>query len=242
LSAPLAVSNFYWIDRDLMQNEQRKFQQLLDAESKVPPIDLEAEKRKIEQFYNRKNQTYWAVSLARKKSWDLLAFFADRLKVYLRDQGARYDLIDAVFALPGQDDLLMIVRRVDALGRFLGTEDGEHLFIGTKRAINILRIEEKKDGTAYDEPLNPTFLQQPEEIALAEVVDEVERAAAAAVKKEDFAGAMAAMAKLRAPVDQFFDRITVNSEDAALRANRLRLLNRIRATALQVADFSKIAG
>ena len=171
----------------------------------------------------------------------LLAFFADRLKVHLRDQGARHDLVDAVFALGG-DDLLMIVRRVEALGSFLDTEDGEHLLTGTKRAINILRIEEKKDSCSYDQPPDAKLLKRSEEIALAKIVDEVERAAAAAVAKENFEAAMTAMARLRAPVDAFFDHVTVNTDDPALRENRLRLLNRIRATTLTVADFSKIEG
>jgi glycyl-tRNA synthetase beta chain len=173
---------------------------------------------------------------------DLIAFFADRLKVYLRDQGARYDLIDAVFALPGQDDLLMIVRRIEALGRFLETDDGEHLLTGTKRALNILRIEEKKDGRSYDQAPDSALLQQPEEKALAKAVDEVGKAAAKAIAKEDFEAAMAAMAKLRAPVDVFFDHVTVNADDPKLRENRLRLLNQIRAATLEVADFSKISG
>jgi glycyl-tRNA synthetase beta chain len=158
----------------------------------------------------------------------------------LREQGARHDLVDAVFALGG-DDLLMIVRRVEALGSFLDTEDGEHLLTGTKRAINILRIEEKKDARTFDQPPDASLLKQPEEKALAKTVDEVERVAAA-VAKEDFEAAMAAMAKLRAPVDAFFDNVTVNTDDRALRENRLRLLNRIRATTLAVADFSKIEG
>jgi len=173
---------------------------------------------------------------------DLLAFFADRLKVYLRDQGARYDLIDAVFALPGQDDLLMIVRRVEALGRFLDTEDGANLLAGTKRAENILRIEEKKDGRAYDQAPDPALLEQPEEKVLAQAVDAVEQDAASAIENEDFEAAMTAMARLRAPVDAFFDRVTVNADNPKLRENRLRLLNRIRATTQTVADFSKIAG
>jgi glycyl-tRNA synthetase beta chain len=172
----------------------------------------------------------------------LLAFFADRLKVHLRDQGARHDLIDAVFSLGGQDDLLLIVRRVEALGRFLETEDGANLLIATKRAINILRIEEKKDGKSYDQPPDSKFFKQDEEKALAQLVDQVERAAASAIENEDFEAAMAAIALLRAPVDAFFDHVTVNAEDPALRANRLRLLNRIRATTLNVADFSKIEG
>jgi glycyl-tRNA synthetase beta chain len=172
---------------------------------------------------------------------NLLAFFADRLKVHLREQGARHDLVDAVFALGG-DDLLMIVRRVEALGRFLETEDGEHLLTGTKRAINILRIEEKKDGMSYDQAPDQNLLKRPEEQALAKTLDEVERGVAAALAREDFAGAMSAMAKLRAPVDAFFDSVTVNTQEPDLRANRLRLLNRVRATTLAVADFSRIEG
>jgi len=171
----------------------------------------------------------------------LLSFFADRLKVHLRDQGARHDLVDAVFALGG-DDLLIIVRRVEALGRFLDTEDGEHLLIGATRAINILRIEEKKDSRTYDESPDPTLFKRPEEKALAKAVDAVEKASAAAIACEDFEAAMGEMAKLRTPVDEFFDHVTVNATDPGLRANRLRLLNRIRATTLTVADFSKIEG
>jgi glycyl-tRNA synthetase beta chain len=171
----------------------------------------------------------------------LLAFFADRLKVHLREQGARHDLVDAVFALGG-DDLLMIVRRVEALGKFLDTEDGEHLLTGAKRAINILRIEEKKDNATYDQVPDPNLLKRPEEKALAKAVDQAEKEAAEAVQREDFEAAMAAMAKLRATADAFFDFVTVNTQEADLRANRLRLLNRIRATTLTVADFSKIEG
>jgi glycyl-tRNA synthetase beta chain len=136
----------------------------------------------------------------------------------------------------------MIVRRVEALGRFLDTEDGANLLIGTKRAINILRIEEKKDGKSYSQAPDPKLFKLPEEKALAQAVDEVERAAAAAVKREDFEAAMTTIALLRKPVDAFFDHVTVNTDEAALRENRLWLLNRIRATTLTVADFSKIEG
>lgn len=172
----------------------------------------------------------------------LLAFFADRLKVHLRDQGARHDLIDAVFSLGNQDDLLMIVRRVEALGRFLATDDGANLLIGTKRATNILRIEEKKDGKTYDGPLAPELLSMEEEVALADALDELVPAVQAAIDNEDFEAAMAALALLREPVDAFFDHVTVNADDPVLRANRLKLLNRIRAATLTVADFSKIEG
>ena len=171
---------------------------------------------------------------------DLLGFFADRLKVQLRDQGARYDLVDAVFALEGQDDLLMIVRRVEALGKFLDTDDGKNLLAGFKRAVNILRIEEKKDNKAYDGAVEAKLLTLPEEKTLAKAIDDVTKEASAAVAKEDFAGAMSAMAKLRPAVDAFFEHVKVNDDDKAVRANRLTLLNRIRAATRAVADFSKI--
>lgn len=174
----------------------------------------------------------------------LLAFFADRLKVYLRDQGARHDLIDAVFALPGQDDLLLVVRRVEALGEFLGSDDGKNLLAGYKRAANILRIEEKKDGRAYDAEPDAVLAAsgQPEERALAEALAAARREASAAVAAEDFAGAMRALSRLRAPVDAFFEKVTVNADDPALRQNRLLLLNALRAATREVADFSRIEG
>jgi glycyl-tRNA synthetase beta chain len=170
----------------------------------------------------------------------LLSFFADRLKVQLRDQGARHDLVDAVFALEGQDDLLMVVRRVDALGKFLDTDDGKNLLAGTKRAANILRIEEKKDGKAYDGAPDPALYSLDEEKALAKAIEQVKAEASAAVAKEDFATAMSAMAKLRPAVDAFFDKVKVNDDDARVRENRLKLLNEIRAATRAVADFSKI--
>jgi glycyl-tRNA synthetase beta chain len=173
---------------------------------------------------------------------DLLSFFADRLKVQLRDQGARHDLVDAVFALEGQDDLLLIVRRVEALGKFLDTEDGKSLLASTKRASNILRIEEKKDGHDYTGAPKPNLYTQPEEKALAQAIDTARAEASAAVAKEDFGSAMTAMAKLRPSVDAFFDKVTVNADDKALRENRLKLLNEIRAATRAVADFSKIEG
>jgi glycyl-tRNA synthetase beta chain len=171
---------------------------------------------------------------------DLLAFFADRLKVQLREQGARHDLVDAVFALGGQDDLLMVVRRVEALGKFLDTDDGKNLLAGTKRAANILRIEEKKDGKAYDGAPDAALYSLAEERTLAKAIDQVKAEAIAAVAKEDFAAAMSAMAKLRPAVDAFFDKVKVNDDDAKVRENRLKLLNEIRAATRAVADFSKI--
>jgi glycyl-tRNA synthetase beta chain len=173
---------------------------------------------------------------------DLLVFFADRLKVQLREQGARHDLVDAVFALDGQDDLALIVRRVEALGKFLDTEDGRNLLAGSKRAANILRIEEKRDATTFDGAPDPRLYAQAEERVLAEAIDVAKRDASAAVAQEDFATAMRAMATLRPHVDAFFDKVTVNTDDKPVRANRLRLLNQIRAATLAVADFSRIEG
>ena len=174
---------------------------------------------------------------------DLLAFFADRLKVYLRDKGARHDLIDAVFALPGQDDLLMIVRRVEALGALLDAEDGKNLLAGYRRAANILKAEEKKDGAnAFAGAHDPSALVLTEEKALADALAAAGAEARERVAQEDFAGAMRALAALRAPVDDFFLRVTVNADDADLRLNRLRLLRELRDAMHAVADFSKIAG
>ncbi len=173
---------------------------------------------------------------------DVVSFFADRLKVQLREQGARHDLVDAVFALEGQDDLLLVVRRVEALGKFLDTEDGKNLLAGYKRATNIIRIEEKKDKREYVGAHDATLLQQPEEKGLATAIEVAQRDATAAVAREDFATAMSAMAKLRPMVDAFFDKVTVNVEDKALRENRLRLLNEIREATRAVADFSRIEG
>ncbi|MDB5642780.1 MAG: glycine--tRNA ligase subunit beta, partial [Hyphomicrobiales bacterium] len=174
---------------------------------------------------------------------DLLAFFADRLKVYLRDKGARHDLIDAVFALEGQDDLLMIVRRVEALGGFLESEDGKNLLAGYKRAANILKAEEKKDKDADFSAPFETPADAPEaEKALADAVQSASKAVAAHVASEDFEGAMRALAALRAPVDLFFQDVTVNDADANKRLNRLQLLSALRGAVHTVADFSKIGG
>jgi glycyl-tRNA synthetase beta chain len=177
---------------------------------------------------------------------DLLAFFADRLKVHLREKGARHDLIDAVFSLGGQDDLALIVKRVEALGEFLKTDDGAVLLTGVRRAVNIVRDEEKKDKKSYAGAADAALLRAPQEIALYEAIHKVKADTVAAINVENFAGAMRALAELRAPVDAFFDHVTVNvtgvAEAEHLRTNRLALLSEIRAATLTVADFSKIAG
>ncbi len=189
---------------------------LLETGTKHPPIDSD------------------------KLSSDLLSFFADRLKVQLRDQGARHDLVDAVFALGGQDDLLMVVRRVEALGKFLDSDDGKNLLAGTKRASNILAIEEKKDKRSFDGVPNVALYALDEEKTLAKAIEQVKAEASAAVAREDFATAMGAMAKLRPAVDAFFDKVKVNDDNPEVRENRLKLLNEIRAATRAVADFSKI--
>jgi glycyl-tRNA synthetase beta chain len=172
----------------------------------------------------------------------LLAFFADRLKVDLRDRGARHDLLDAVFAL-GEDDLVLIVARITALDSFLKTEDGASLLAGYKRAANILKAEEKKDGAgAFEKHPEANLRIEHEEHALAAALERAEREAAEAVKAEDFEAAMRALAKLRGPVDAFFDKVTVNSDNADLRRNRLQLLAQFRSAIHKVADFSKIGG
>ena len=173
---------------------------------------------------------------------DLLVFFADRLKVQLREQGARHDLVDAVFALEGQDDLLLIVRRVEALAQFLDSEDGKNLLAGYRRATNIIRIEEKKDNRHYTGAPQAKLYWEADEKALAKVIETAEAEASRAIAKEDFAAAMGAMAKLRPSVDSFFDKVTVNVDDKPLRENRLKLLNQIREATRAVADFSKIEG
>ncbi|MBM3651936.1 MAG: glycine--tRNA ligase subunit beta [Alphaproteobacteria bacterium] len=194
---------------------------------------------------------------------DLLEFFVDRLKVYLRDKGARHDLIDAALgALPSsdpaspdhllpqagegaplQDDLLMITRKVEALDKFLATDDGKNLLAGYKRASNILKAEEKKDGPdAYTHRHAPNLRIEPQEHKLAAAIARAREETAEHLAKEDFAGAMRALSKLREPVDVFFDDVTVNADNADLRGSRLRLLAELRRVMTGVADFGKIAG
>ncbi|SDF51415.1 glycine--tRNA ligase subunit beta [Bosea robiniae] len=179
---------------------------------------------------------------------DLLSFFHDRLKVMLRDQGARHDLVDAVLGegASANDDLLLITRRVAALGRFLDTEDGKNLLAGYKRAANILKAEEKKDGEgAFAAAPDLHLIAEAgliEEKALAVALAQATPKAEAAVTAEDYEGAMAALAEIRPAVDAFFDKVTVNDPDPALRANRLKLLNQLRQATRAVADFDRIAG
>lgn len=173
---------------------------------------------------------------------DLLEFFADRLKVHLREQGVRHDLISAVFALGDEDDLVRLLARVDALAGFVDSDDGANLLTAHNRAANILKIEEKKDDTEYDAMPEAAIFAQGEENELAAALDKATEGAKTALEKENFVAAMQAMAVLRGPVDAFFDQVTVNAEDPALRANRLKLLSGIRETMRAVADFNQIEG
>lgn len=173
---------------------------------------------------------------------DLLAFFHDRLKVFLKDQGIRHDVIDACLAMPGNDDLTLLVKRAEALQAFLKTEDGTNLLQGFKRANNILTQAETKDGVEYSFGADVKFAETDEERALFAALDAGEAAITPAMAREDFAAAMAAMANLRAPIDAFFTAVQVNSDNAIVRRNRLNLLHRIRALVAQVADLTKVEG
>ncbi|MBV8978704.1 MAG: glycine--tRNA ligase subunit beta [Alphaproteobacteria bacterium] len=180
---------------------------------------------------------------AERAQWEeILAFIADRLKVALRDKGTRHDLIDAVFSLGSEDDLVRLVARVEALQTFLGSDDGANLLTAYRRAANILKAEEKKDKKRFDGEPDPEALVAPEEKTLYVELAAASEMLKAEVARERFVEAMAVMARLRKPVDAFFDKVTVNDKDARLRENRLKLLARLRTALHQVADFSKVEG
>jgi glycyl-tRNA synthetase beta chain len=183
-----------------------------------------------------------AISEAMPKCDDLLAFLHDRLKVHLRDRGIRYDVIDAVLAMPGNDDLTLVVRRAEALSAFLATEDGANLIQGFRRANNILTQAEQKDGVEYSFGADAKFAEVPAETALFAALDAAEATIAPAMAAEDFAAAMAALASLRAPIDAFFEAVQVNSDNPVVRRNRLNLLSRIRTLCLGVADLTRLEG
>ncbi|TCO72848.1 glycine--tRNA ligase subunit beta [Rhodovulum euryhalinum] len=173
---------------------------------------------------------------------DLMAFFHDRLKVHLRGEGLRHDVIDACLSMPGNDDLTLLVRRAQALNAVLATEDGENLVLGFKRANNILTQAEEKDGVEYSFGADPKFAEAPAETALFAALDAAEAAIGPALAREDFADAMAAMAALRGPIDAFFEAVQINTENEIVRRNRLNLLHRIRSTCLRLADLTRIEG
>ncbi|MCC1495004.1 glycine--tRNA ligase subunit beta [Cognatishimia sp. F0-27] len=175
-------------------------------------------------------------------STDLLAFFHDRLKVHLRDEGIRHDVIDATLAMDGSDDIRLLVARAEALAAFLKTDDGENLVQGFKRANNILTQAEEKDGVEYSFGADPKFAEADEEKALFDALERAQAAIDPAMQAEDFGAAMAAMASLRAPVDAFFEAVQVNAESQVLRRNRLNLLSQIRSVCLKVADLTRLEG
>ena len=180
--------------------------------------------------------------LAVRKGTDLLAFLHDRLKVHLREQGIRHDVIDAVLAMPGSDDLTLVVARATALNDMLKTEDGTNLLQGIKRAANILSQAEEKDGVEYAFGADPKFAETDEERALFAALDAAEPKIAAAMKAEDFPAAMTAIAALRGPIDAFFEAVQVNTDNQIVRRNRLNLLSRIRETGRLIADLTKVEG
>lgn len=173
---------------------------------------------------------------------DLLSFFHDRLKVYLKDEGLRHDVIDACLTMPGNDDLTLLVKRARALGAFLKTDDGENLLQGYKRANNILSQAETKDGVEYSFGADVKYAESDEEKALFAALDQAEAAITPAMEAEDFEAAMTAMAALRAPIDAFFEGVQVNSDNEVVRRNRLNLLNRIRQICGGVADLTRVEG
>ncbi|MGC1429944.1 MAG: glycine--tRNA ligase subunit beta, partial [Albidovulum sp.] len=173
---------------------------------------------------------------------DLLAFFHDRIKVHLRDEGIRHDVIDACLAMPGNDDLTLLVKRAEALSAFLKTEDGGNLIQGFKRANNIITQAEEKDGVEYSYGADVKFAEDQAERTLFAALDTAEAAITPAMTAEEFGAAMTAMASLRAPIDAFFEAVQVNSDNEIVRRNRLNLLSRIRQICLSVADLNKIEG
>ncbi len=216
-----------------------------NAENLMGPALAEVQKRKGEKVIGI------GKALKKAEGWErqistvalsLLDFICERLKVVLRDQGVRHDLITAVMAAGAEDDLVRLLARVEALSSFLDSDDGANLLVAYRRAANIVRIEEKKDKRAYNGAVEAAILAQDEEKTLFAQLSDAAEGAQTALKSEDFTGAMAAMARLRQPVDAFFDAVTVNADDAALRQNRLQLLSAIGATLAEVADFSKIEG
>ncbi|WP_458095787.1 glycine--tRNA ligase subunit beta [Roseomonas sp. WA12] len=172
----------------------------------------------------------------------VVEFLAERLRVQMRAEGLRHDLVAAAFGTSGDDDLNRLLARADALRDFLSSIEGTDLLAAYRRAANILRIEEKKDGRSYAPAVDPALLRAPEEMALAAALEAARPGVTAALSREDFAGAMAALSPLRAPVDAFFDRVTVNDPDRELRGNRLGLLAMLRGAMDEVADISRIEG
>lgn len=235
---PLFRSAFAALKEGQVQRKLREFEAKLAAENSGD-VDGEQDVDNALASYEKQARAE-AEASSEPVLADLLSFLHDRFKVHLKEEGARYDTIDAVLT-PEADNLLLVARRLEALIVFINEEDGKNLLAGTKRAANILAAEEKK-GTKVADHVDPALLREAEEKALFEAVTLASTEAEAAIAREDFNGAMLALAKLRGPVDTFFEKVLVNDEDENVRANRLALLDLIRTATGKVADFSKIAG
>jgi len=222
--------------------EQKKLNEQSAKKNKETAVKFTALAKHAEEIGNRLRFNAAAQPDEIKTLSDLLTFFHDRLKVFLRDQGIRHDIIDACIAMPGNDDLTLLVKRARALSETLSTDDGENLIQGFKRANNILTQAEEKDGVEYSYGADIKFAEDDAEKALFKALDEADATIKPAMEKEDFTTAMAAMAGLRGPIDAFFTDVQVNADSDILRRNRLNLLSRIRSTCLAVADLTKIEG
>lgn len=209
---------------------------------KVDEWDAAAKTAEGDEAKHMEMHAVQARGIANAAPQDLLTFFHDRLKVYLRDQGIRHDVIDACIAMPGNDDLGLLVGRARALQDFMSTEDGENLLQGFKRANNILSQAEEKDGVEYSFGADVKFAEDDSEKALFAALDGAEGAISSAIETEDFASAMGTMSTLRAPIDAFFEAVQVNSDNEIVRRNRLNLLSRIRTICLQAADLTRVEG
>jgi glycyl-tRNA synthetase beta chain len=249
------LEELYFVELIKVQNKLTDVNELISDKQKYAAEftsvgkevdDLLVEKSRLVALETEKKERLSALSEPNNesevKASDLLAFLHDRLKVYLRDQGIRHDVIDACLAMPGNDDLTLLVKRAEALAAFLKTEDGPNLLQGYKRANTILTQAEAKDGVEYSYGADIKFAETEEERALFAALDRAEAAINPAMQAEDFAGAMAAMAQLRAPIDAFFTAVQVNSDNSVTRRNRLNLLHRIRAICSGVADLTKVEG
>lgn len=212
--------------QEILLDTHRKY-----GEPSLDPMLVQVSSREARPGWRREHH---------RASFDLLDFFAERLRVHLRGEGVRHDLVAAIFEKGGEDDLVRLIRKTEAVTAFLSTDDGSNLLTAYRRAANILRIEEKKDRISYDEAPSRALLAEAEEHALFDALEDTILAADLALETEDFPAAMGHIARLRQPVDAFFDRVTVNAEDPQIRVNRLRLLKRIQAAADRIADFSRI--
>jgi glycyl-tRNA synthetase beta subunit len=215
------------------------------------PESFGVDKKRIEELFETGDDTLVYLDDKSKKfpnrqaviaeiSSDLLSFIHDRLKVFLRDKGIRHDIIDACIAMPNNDDLTLLVKRAEALSETLKSDDGANLIQGFKRANNILTQAEEKDGVSYELDPNPKFAENDAEKALFKALDEAAKVITPAMEAEDFASAMSAMAKLRGPIDAFFEDTKINTDNDIIRRNRMCLLHRIRTICGGVADLTKL--